>query len=1193
MRCAACGHDNPERAKFCLECGVRFAATCAQCGTELPTGAKFCLECGTRVGVAAHAAAAPDRAAAPPAAPERAGQPASYTPKHLAQKILNTRSALEGERRQVTVLFADMAGFTALAERMDPEEVHRIMDRCFELITAEVHRFEGTVNQYTGDGVMALFGAPIAHEDAPRRAGHAALGIQRALRDLSDELERAGGPALRMRIGLNTGPVVVGRIGDDLRMDYTAVGDTTNLAARMQQAARPGSVVVTDATHRTLSGFFETLDLGLLAVKGHAAVHAFEVLRPRGRRSRFEAVVERGLTPLIGRTRELETLVSLFAQMEAGHGQVVFITGEAGLGKSRLLLEFRRQLAQERREVTWLEGQCVSFGQPVPFLPIIDQLRENFRIEELDGEPEIIAKIEHGMRRMGGLEAHIPYIRYLLSVDPGDPTVVGLDALVRRRKVFEAVGALSLRGASLRPLILVFEDLHWADPGTEEYLTALMDSVAGVRLILILTYRVGYRPPFGSRSFHTTLTLRTLTAKEAVAMAGRVLGTEHFPDELAVALMDKAEGVPLFIEEVTKTLLDLGVLRRENGGYRMVKGIEEVSVPDTIQGIIMARLDRLGEDGKRTVQLASVIGRQFLARLLARVAGLSERLEGLLGELKSLEIIYELGLLPEPAYIFKHAVIQDVAYNSLLRERRKELHRAVGLAIEELYADRLTDHYEELAHHFSLGEEWGKAFEYLVRSADRARDAYANLPALDLYARALAAGPRCAPAIASGRLLRLYQSRGLICRLLSRIPDAIAENEKMLALAREAGDRVVEGEALLDLALSHWLGLSSEMLPYTRRYATEALAIGRETGDQRIIAKSLCYLGLVDQVDGELTSSDVKLQESLRIAEAGRFADVIVQSQCWLGAHANWRGEFARAVELSRVAVLKAIETHDGFQEIFSLAFQCLGHLGLGEYREGLAVIAEGLAKARERQNIFIQGRLTNTLGWFYEEVGDFRRARELDEEAVALGRAGKNPNVEISSLINLGYDLLRAGEADKGLALLGDTLERVEKHAFGAHRWRWGNHLAAYLAEGCLLVGDLDRARQYAESCIAQARRTGSRKYIAKGQAALGEIALATGRRAEAEVTLREALGGAQAIRYPVLTWQAAHLLGRALAPSAGERGVPAARVEEAGAMLQLATDTIASIAESLPEAGHRASLAAWDRVQAVHADLDRLRRL
>src|SRR5262245_51418086 len=567
--------------------------------------------------------------------------PRTYTPPHLAEKILTSRAALEGERKQVTVLFADVAGFSTLDERLDPEVVHDLINRCFVRITTEVHRFEGTINQYTGDGVMALFAAPLAHEDSPRRAVHAALGIQRAIRDLAQALQAERGLSLQMRIGINTGLVVVGKIGDDLRMDYTAVGDTTNLAARLQQMAQPGSVVISAATQQHVAGFFELRDLGEVPVKGRTSVHAFEVLRPRSRRTRFDVAVERGLTPLVGRERELATLRERFNEVKAGRGQVVGIAAEAGMGKSRLVLEFRRALAHAGDTVTWLEGHCISFGQASPFLPLIELLRENFQIDEVDGEPEIIAKVEQGMRRMGELEAHIPAIRYLLSVDPGDAASTALDVLARRRHLLAALRALSLRGAQRRPLVLVVEDLHWVDTSSEEFLNAMLDAVAGVPLLLLVTYRIGYTPPFGSRSFYTTLTLHSFSEAETLAMAGHVLGTAQFPAELQTALMAKAEGVPLFIEEVTKTLLDLGVLQRHDGGYRLVKSLGEVHVPDTIQGIIMARLDHLGEDGKRTIQMASVIGRQFLVRLLARVAGLSERLEGLLRELQALEIIYE------------------------------------------------------------------------------------------------------------------------------------------------------------------------------------------------------------------------------------------------------------------------------------------------------------------------------------------------------------------------------------------------------------------------------------------------------------------------------------------------------------------------------------------------------------------------
>jgi len=1127
-------------------------------------------------------AAAP--AAAPSAGPDtRRPAPGAYTPKHLADKILKSRSALEGERRQVTVLFADVAGFTSLAEKLDPEEVHVIVDRCFELITAEVHRFEGTINQYTGDGVMALFGAPIAHEDGPRRAVHAALGIQRALRDYGQELQAERGFTVQMRIGLNTGPVVVGRIGDDLRMDYTAVGDTTNLAARLQQGARPGSVVVSEATHRAASGFFETLDLGELAVKGRAPVRAFEVLRPRGRRSRLEVAAEHGLTPLVGRERELATLVELFREMKAGRGQVALLSGEAGIGKSRLLLELRRALAEAGESATWLEGQCVSFGQTIPFLPVVDQLRRNLGIEELDGEPEIIAKVEHGMRRMGELEPHIPFIRYLLAVDPGDPNVAAIDALGRRKRILESVRALSLRGATLRPIVFVFEDLHWIDSSSEEYLASLVDSVTGVPIMVVLTYRVGYTPAFAGRSFVTALTLRPLSTADTLTMAGGVLGTEHFPTELRTALMEKAEGVPLFVEEVTKTLLDLGVLSRENGGYRMVKRIDEVSVPETIQGIIMARLDRLGEEGKRTVQLASVIGRQFLKRLLERIAGLSDQMEGLLAELKALEIIYEQGLLPEPAYIFKHAVIQDVAYQSLLVQRRKVLHRAVGNAIEDLYADRLAEHYEELAHHFLQGEEWTKAFEYLLRSGDKARDAYANGTALDFYARAVDAASQAGAAIPAQRIMDTHQRRGRLLSVLARFPESIAELEKMLELARAAGDRRGEGQACAELALVHYSTVSADHVPHTKRRAEEALAIARETGDQHVLARSHYLLGTLDQIHGDLAEGNAKFEQSLRIGEGHGFRDIVAANVTQLGLQANWLGDFKRALDLSTRGAVAAAEVNDQFHEGVAIAFACLAHIALGEYREGRALIQQGLGKARERGLNFNIGRLTNTLGWLHQELGDFRGAIEYDREGADLGQRFKLGNVEVSSLINLGIDYVHLGDPRRAITVLEETQDRIER-AFGAHRWRWAMRVVIPLTEALIAVGEPERSLPHLERGLARAQATGCKKYVARILLLRGDVALRAGQAKEAQVDLEVALQIAQEIAQPTLIWQAAHLLGRSRAAGGA--------AEAAYRMLTLAVETIDRVAARAPEPEMARAFAEWPRVQAVREDLEALRR-
>jgi class 3 adenylate cyclase/tetratricopeptide (TPR) repeat protein len=1081
------------------------------------------------------------------------------------------------------VLFADIAGFTSMAEDRDPEEIHQIVDRCFEAITAEVHRFEGTINQYTGDGVMALFGAPIAHEDSARRAVHAALGIQRAMRDLSGTIEAGQGPAIQMRIGLNTGPVVVGRIGDDLRMDYTAVGDTTNVAARMQQMARPGSVIVSESTVRAIGGFFETLDLGEQTVKGRAPVRAHEVLRARGRRSRLDAAIERGLTPLVGRARDLDILRERFREARSGRGQVVFVAGEAGIGKSRLLLEFRRALAETGENATWLEGQCVSFGQAIPFLPVIDQLRHNFGIEELDGEPEIIAKIEHGMRRMGGLDAHIPYLRYLLAVDPGDPRVAAIDAAARRTRILEAVRALSLAGAQIRPLILVFEDLHWVDASSEEYLTSLMDAVASARIMLVLTYRIGYTPPFGSRSFYTTLTLHALSDDDALAMAGGVLGSADFPRELAEALTAKAEGVPLYVEEVAKTLLDVGVLRRENGGYRLVRRLEEASIPATIQGIIMARLDRLGEDGKRTVQLASVIGRQFLKRLLGRIAGLTHELDGLLGELKTLEIVYELGLLPEPAYIFKHAVIQDVAYQSLLLQRRRDLHRAVGQAIEELYADRLADHHEELAHHFAQGEAWGKAFEYLVLSGDKARDTYANEAALTHYTRAIEVASRVTPELPLSRILEVYQRRSRLQLVMAKNEEAIAGLETMLALARAAGDRRLEGEALADLAFTHAFTLSWEHQPVAARHAEEAAAIAREIEDDRILAKALSTRGNVHCAYGELDEGIRLIAEAVRLGEPLGAPEVYLNGLWYLGHVHNWRGEFGQAIEIQRRVTRESQAIHDEFNEGIGQWSLGLAHIGRGLYADARAVLDDGLVKARERKSHYNVGRITNSLGWLHQEFGDFQGALALDREAAELGRQHKIGNVEVSSQLNLGADLVRLGEPGEALTLLAGIVSDVEKGR-GSHRWRWDMRVSVAIAEALLALGRGDEALTWIERAASTARSTGSAKYLGGCHALQGELAILGRRWDDAMLELAEAVAIGQQIEYPTLTWQAAHLLARAQAT--------AGKLDAASATARLAIDTIDLVAARAPEAALRRTFTEWTRVQDAREELTRILR-
>ena len=729
-------------------------------------------------------------------------EPRAYTPQHLVEKILTSHAALQGERKQVTVLFCDLAHNTGLAEQLGPETMHTVLNQFFELALDAIHRYEGTINQFLGDGFMALFGAPIAHEDHARRAVLAALEFRRKLHTYNSSQDQPHGGELTVRMGLNTGMVVVGAIGDNLRMDYTAVGDTTNVAARLEQEAAPNQIVISEATHRLVAGYCTMRPLGSFALKGKTIpVAAWEVITAREARTRLEVAAERGLTPLIGRVRELNALHDCFAQARLGHGQIVFLVGEAGIGKSHLLLEFRHQLGEA--EATWLEGHALSFGQAMAFHPLLDLLKRNFHIEEDDPESLIIEKIEQGVLRLGDeLRPILPYLRYFLAVDPGDAAVRTMDPQLRRAELFASLRRLLVRAAEVRPQVLVFEDLHWMDKATEAALLAIADSIPSSRVLCLFTYRPGYIQPFGDRTYHTRLTLPPLSTQDSMQMAQAILATEQLPAALQTLVMQKAEGNPFFVEEVVKSLQEMSVIRRVGSQYVLTKPIEEIVVPDTIQDVLMARIDRLDEVPKQTLQVAAVIGQEFTYRLLRRLEDMQECTEASLQALKAIELIYEMSLYPELAYMFKHALTQDVAYNSLLVQQRQELHRRIGHAIEDLYADRLAEQYEVLAYHFSRGETWGKAFEYFCKAAEKAAQAFATREALTLYDQALEVAGHLGDTVEANTLMTIYRREAALYFILSDFARSHTANEHLLALARQIGDRMSEGTALVGMGMA-------------------------------------------------------------------------------------------------------------------------------------------------------------------------------------------------------------------------------------------------------------------------------------------------------------------------------------------------------------------------------------------------------
>jgi class 3 adenylate cyclase/tetratricopeptide (TPR) repeat protein len=1136
LLCPACQFENSAGAKFCGACGASLTLPCPRCGTKNPPSFKFCSECGSTLATPATLSAAGSVAPAAAApAPKDAlfrlqeAKVRTYTPAHLAEKILTSAPALEGERKSVTVLFADVAGFTRLSSKLSPEDVHIVMDGCFERLSEAVHRYEGTINQFTGDGIMALFGAPIAHEDHAERAIHAALAIQAAMAVYAAALAREHGIEFRMRIGLNSGTVVVGKIGDNLRMDYTAQGDTVNLAARLEQASRPGAVLVSETTRRLAEGLFTFQALPPLTVKGkEAPVLAHEVTGLRERRARVEVATD--LTPLVGRERELGHLRQSIARVRQGRGEVVGIVGEAGVGKSRILFEFRRSLGEN---VVYLEGRCISYGQAIPFLPVVELLKRGLRIMEGDRDEAIRDKVTRGVEAVQADSRSIPFLLGLLGVDTGDPTFRAMAAEARRRYTFEALRALTIASSARRPMVFAIEDLHWIDPASQDFLRYLAENSTRAPVLILVTHRPGYAPPWADRSYYSQIALAPLSESDSERVVESVLGIRSLPTAIKALVCQKAEGNPFYLEEVTRSFVDTGILTRSEGGYVLARPVTPQDVPDTVQGVIMARIDRLAETRKRTIQTAAVIGREFGAHLLGRIADIEGRLEDSLAELRALEFIYEKTLFPDLEYVFKHALVQDVAYGSLLKPRRRALHELVGRAIEELYAGRLDEHVAELAHHFAQGEVWPKAFEYARHAGDRARAIFANREAIHFYTQALDAAGRMSPSASDADLMAIYEARGSVWHLVSSYDHAVADFEAMQQAAARLGDRVKEGEALCNQAGSHWWRFSEAHKGIVEKCAREAMVIAEETGDERILASGLYSLAMVDQKAGNLREADVKLLRSVEICRRRSLTGPLITDLTWLGTHAMWRSEYGPAIVHLREAANLAGASHEGFYELVSLCALCNAQVGRGEWDGAFKVLENLRQKSRERENKYGIARSTNTAGWLHHQLGDLRRAIELDRESLEFSRAAKLANPEIYSTINMAEDHFALGEVGTARGILIDAAERLRVGHFDSHRWKWQMRVALMLARVFQLERDLDRAGTHLAEGLEIAQRTESRRHLAEGYRIRGELWLAAGRADDAQAELRRALEVAEAIVSPRTIWETAGALGRALAPS------------------------------------------------------------
>jgi class 3 adenylate cyclase/tetratricopeptide (TPR) repeat protein len=1114
MQCGQCRHENPAGQKFCGECGARLVLACAACQAPNPPTNKFCGECGASLAPGAPRAvpAAPtdarvdppkDAAAAPPApvAPtppshaERFGSPESYTPKHLAEKILTSKSAIEGERKQVTVVFTDVSGFTALSERLDPEEVHAIMDRAFGVIMAAVHGYEGTINQFLGDGVMALFGAPIAHEDHAGRALRAALTIQAELEPLRADVQRAHGRDFAMRIGVNTGPVVVGAIGRDLRMDYTAVGDTVNVAARLLNVAAPGQIAVSRRTKESCEGFFVFEDLGDFQVKGKTEpIRAYAVTQEVRGRTRLEVSKERGLTALVGRRAERERLAAAFSEARGGRGQVAAVAGEPGVGKSRLLYEFLQGLDDGGH--LELEATCASYGGAMAYRPFVELYRRYFDLPEALAAEDTRARVAE---RLGALELSgddpLWLLSHFLGLTVPPEFLLRVQGAQLRERTNALLRAVVLRESERAPVVVIVENVHWIDASSEDLLRSLANAVAEHRVLLVVTTRAAtpleWLPP-GS----DTIVLDGLDPGDVRQMVHAMLDAHAVSDPLFDLLRAKAEGNPLYVEEIVRQLIETGGVVVEKGEARLQAA--GVTVPETIRDIIAARVDRLAESLKGTLQVASVVGRRFGVSLVSRVReDAREHVTQQLSALHTSDFVFPVTIDPELMYSFKHALTQDVVYASLLDRRRRQFHAAVGRGLEELYAERLGDVVELLAHHWERGGDDEKAVDYAILAAEKAQRRWANTEALALF---------------DGALKRLSTMPDTEANRLRRIDAVVKQSEIMFALGRHA-EQVQALDAIKDTVESvadlrrhaawlYWAGFLHSLTGASPRvsiaYCRRASEIAETGGLADLRAFADCSLSHVYLAAGNLPGALVAGERALEVFEARGNVWWACRALWALSPVANGLGQWERGLEYCRRALEHGTALDDLRMKVVGWWRTGSTHIQRGDAAAGLACCDEAnrlgpiafdaaMVKAVRGYGLVKAGQvddgmreLTEAVVWF--EQSNLRYTRALFASWLAECR-------------------LRAGDGAGARPLVESLLETTR-----AEGYRHLEGVVLRLLGECCIGDDADRALAHLDAAMQIFEEVGARNEAAKTLIARGELRLAAGDMAGARTLLGHA---------------------------------------------------------------------------------------
>jgi class 3 adenylate cyclase/tetratricopeptide (TPR) repeat protein len=1119
---------------------------------------------------------------------------------------LGAEGALQGERKQVTVMFADISGFTAMSEQVDAEVVVTLVNGCLARLSECVYRYEGTIDKYIGDAIMAVFGAPHAHEDDPERAIRTALAMREALAAFNANPPLPMPRPLGIHIGIGTGNVIAGLIGAKPRQDYTVMGDAVNLASRLEDVSDRGQIFVSDDTYRLTSRLFDFKELEPVRVKGKAEpVKIYEVLAARDQPGSM-----RGLTGLrsilVGRDAEANKLAVAVSSLQAGHGGIVLVEGEAGLGKSRLVAEVRYNLEKIPPEFHWLEGRGLSYGRSLSYHLLAGVLRHYLSLSDEDDETQVWTKLWAMGPDLFNTRADevLPYLAVMLGLRLPDDIAEKIsqaDPQLLQQRVFVAFGEWLEAVAARKPVVLAFDDMHWADPSSVALIEYLMALSLHNPVLVLCVSRSDREAPFWEvreraiASYANTLvhiSLSPLSADESRKLVSSLLQIERMPAEVEHVILTRSEGNPLFVEEVLRTLIEEGTLVRDDGTWQVTRSVRVTEIPDTLQGVLTARLDRLGEGVKRVAQIASVVGRVFQRYVLARVVDDASGLDDCLDQLLAAEIIRERTREPEPEYIFKHILTQEAAYQSLLTQQRKAYHKRVADALARLFWERGEEYAGLVAAHYERAEVWDRALRYLQRAGDAARTSFANKEAIDFYSRALQVASQLSSGGPPAERLALYERRGQLLARLADVPAAVDDFERMRDLAETIGDQKAELRALnrigtlqagrrdysraadyfnRALTLARALGDQASIADSLNRQGglffntgkpeaaeachREAQEIARTLGDDVLLAASLDGLGQIDLLRGRVRAS---LDKYGQIADLRRrLGDQagLMEALNSLAAAYTWLGEYRRVGEACEEA-LGFLNKVGDLPVVPSLCtYWAISLLNLGELGQAGDHLQNALQVARRLDHTAMQAFSLSWQGYYYLTIGWFDQALEAAERAVQLAQTLGSPLWEMRVRTGLGIVHLYRGQLEEAVKILTQVNEMARDLDFAPDQ-----AVALYeLARANLALGNLDVAEQLSHQLLDVADPGELREYQARGRWLQGRLALARGDIDSALEALEDAHARAEAFGGQLILWRADAALGD-VHGAAGHK-------TEARQAYRRAWDTLKAIAATLPD--------------------------